>query len=106
MQRRTFLQLGGVAVAPFSSVFGAKADPNRFYFAIIADTHIIDEFYKGPEGSPEDTESILHSGERLTGARDAINGLQPAMDRVFVVGDYFHDYPSTDLDFYFQNKTR
>ena len=30
----------------------------------------------------------------------------PALDRVFLVGDYFHDYPSADLDFYFANTTR
>ena len=28
------------------------------------------------------------------------------MDLMFLVGDYFHDYPSADLDFYFSNTTR
>jgi len=104
--RRQLLQVGGAALAPFSSLMGAKPDPNKWYFAVIADTHLIDEFYKGPENNPEDTESILQSAERLTAARDAINGLQPAMERIFLVGDCFHDYPSPDIDFYFQNKTR
>lgn len=106
MNRRQFLHVGGAALAPFSLLMGAKPDPNKFYFAILADTHIIDEFYKGPENSPEDTASILESANRLTAAREVINGLTPPMERVFLVGDYFHDYPSTDLDFYFQNKTR
>lgn len=106
MNRRSFLQTGAVALAPFTSLQGAAADPDKFYFAVIADSHIIDDFYKGPENSPEDTESILHSAERLTAARQTINALTPAMDRVFLIGDYFHDYPSTDLDFYFKNKTR
>jgi hypothetical protein len=77
-----------------------------FYFAIIADTHIIDRFYKGPENSPEDTDSMFHTAESLTSARDLINSLQPGIEKVFLVGDYFHDYPSNDYDFYFQNKTR
>jgi len=28
------------------------------------------------------------------------------MEKVFLVGDYFHNYPSTDWDFFFKNKTR
>src|SRR5262249_31150579 len=73
---------------------------------VIADTHIIDEFYRGPESNPEDTESILKTTERLRRTREQINSFSPAMDRVFLVGDYFHDYPSADLDFFFQRKTR
>ena len=73
---------------------------------MIADSHIIDSFYRGPEGNPEDTESIFKTTERLTAARDLLNSLTPALDRVFLVGDYFHDYPSADLDFYFTNTTR
>jgi 3',5'-cyclic-AMP phosphodiesterase len=75
-------------------------------FAAIADTHIIDEFYKGPENSPEDTESIFHSKERLTSARDFINSLKPGVEKVFLIGDYFHNYPSPDYDFYFSHTTR
>ena len=85
-----------------------QARPNRdtFYVGVIADTHIIDAYYRGPESNPEDTESILQTSERLTAARDVLNALTPALDRVFLVGDYFHDYPSADLDFYFTNTTR
>ena len=61
----------------------ALADTSKFYFAIIADTHIIDEFYKGPESNPEDTESMFKTRERLISARDTINALQPAMEQVF-----------------------
>jgi hypothetical protein len=28
------------------------------------------------------------------------------VERAFICGDYFHNYPSDNLDFYFQNKTR
>ena len=82
------------------------ASGRYFYFAVISDTHIIDSFYKGPENSPEDTESMFHTRERLTSARDLINSLSPSIEQVFLPGDYFHDYPSADYDFYFKNRTR
>ena len=99
--RRRFLSMGG-AVLPCL----AAPPSNTFRFAVIADSHIIDPLYKGPEGNAEDTESILHSAERLTSARDVLNALKPAPEIVFLVGDYFHNYPSPDIDFYFQNETR
>ena len=81
-------------------------DKRFFRFAVIADTHIIDDFYKGPEGNALDTETIFQTTNRLTAARNVINNLDPPIEKVFLVGDYFHDYPSPDYDFYFQNKTR
>ncbi len=111
--RRELLRLTGGALtgqALFREAFAQTSSVQNadrfFYFAIIADTHIIDSFYKGPEGSPEDTDSIFKTSQRLVAARDFINTLQPAMERVFLVGDYFHNYPSADWDFYFKNKTR
>ena len=99
--RRTFLSLAGAVLPSLAS-----PAPNTFRFAVIADSHIIDPFYKGPEGNPEDTESIFQTSNRLTAARDFLNALHPAPEKVFLVGDYFHNYPSTDIDFYFQNETR
>jgi hypothetical protein len=108
MTRNTFLRIAAagassVLIRPFAA---AAAEGSKFYFAIIADSHIIDPFYKGPEGNPEDTESIFKTSERLAAARDVINSLQPAMEKIFLVGDYFHNYPSADIDFYFKNETR
>jgi hypothetical protein len=108
MTRGQFLRIGSagaaaLAIRPFA---WAAPDASKFYFALIADTHIIDSFYKGPEGNAEDTESIFKTSERLIAARTLINSLQPKMERVFLVGDYFHNYPSRDIDFYFQNETR
>src|SRR5579871_6490989 len=100
LSRRSFL--ASAAAAPLI----LEAAPTRFRFAVIADTHIIDEYYRGPESNPEDTESILKTTERLKQTREHINSLRPAMDLTFLVGDYFHNYPSPDIDFYFQNKTR
>ncbi len=38
------------------------ASASRFHFAVVADPHIIDEFYvKGSENGVEDNESILHN---------------------------------------------
>jgi hypothetical protein len=83
------------------------ASPDKFYFALVADSHIIDTFYvKGSENSVEDNESILVTTPRLIAARDLINSLKPAIEQVFLIGDYFHNYPSTDYDFYFNNTTR
>ena len=111
--RRDLLRLGAGALtgaALFRESFAVAAtgaDKRRyFYFAVIADTHIIDDFYRGPEGNALDTETIFKTAERLTAARDFINTLHPPMERIFLVGDYFHNYPSADFDFYFKNNTR
>ncbi len=126
MPRRKFLErIGGglTAVAALNApLFGGNSageilsdDPaiaenaqnkNVFRFAVIADTHIIDDFYKGPEGNALDTETIFQTSKRLEAARSVINNLNPPIEKVFLVGDYFHDYPSEDYDFYFKNKTR
>ncbi len=80
-------------------------------FAVIADSHVIDRFYvPGSENGVEDNESILHANERLIAARDTINAIRlhdgRRVEQVFLVGDCFHNYPSPDYDFYFQNETR
>jgi hypothetical protein len=112
LNRRQFgaLAAGSVGTALTRKLWASEVQGNAsgqyFYFAIVADPHIIDGFYHGPEGNPEDTESIFHTTERLTSARDFINSLQPAIEKLFLVGDYVHNYPSTDYDFYFQNRTR
>lgn len=106
LSRRKAIQLGGAGLLALPSILHARPDDKKFYFAVIADTHIIDGFYKGPEGNAEDTDSIFKTRERLTAARAVINELQPAMELVVLVGDYFHDYPSTDVEFYFTHQTR
>ncbi len=118
LPRRNFLMRTGITLttlaAPLISSAAQRQKPDaksagdkRFFrFAVIADTHIIDDFYKGPEGSPLDTETIFKTTARLEKARAVINNLNPAVERVFLVGDYFHDYPSPDYDFYFKNRTR
>jgi predicted MPP superfamily phosphohydrolase len=113
MDRRKFSALAGGSLASLLTTrlwaeqtrLASPAD--TFYFALVADTHIIDDFYKkGSENGVEDNESILLTTPRLTSARDLINSLQPAIEQVFLIGDYFHNYPSTDYDFYFKNTTR
>jgi len=108
-------QFGSLAAATLGSSLtrslwarevSSAADDRYFYFAIVADSHIIDDFYHGQESNAFDTESLQHSAANLTSARDLINSLSPRIEQVFLVGDYFHNYPSPDYDFYFKNKTR
>ena len=113
LSRRQFSSLAAAAAAAqfTRSLWAANVAPDptgrRFHIALIADTHIIDKFYvPGSENSPEDNASILLTSERLVIARDMINQLSPTIDKVFLLGDYFHNYPSTDYEFYFQNTTR
>lgn len=113
--RRDFLKLtgSGLGVLALSNlpILGCnnseEPEQNRFiHFAVLADTHVIDEYYTGPEGNPLDTESILHANERFQIASDFINSYRPALELVFICGDYYHNYPSTDYNFYFENRTR
>jgi len=113
ISRRQFTSLAAAAFAAemTKSLWSQKVpvDPTgrKFYIALLADTHITDSFYvKGSENGVEDNESILYTTERMTIARDMVNALTPAVDKVFVLGDYFHNYPSTDYEFYFRNITR
>lgn len=114
MNRRQFTALTAAALGNtltrriWAEQVVPASSPHKFWFALVADTHIIDRFYvKGSENGVEDNESILLTTPRFTAARDLINSLQqPAIEQVFLIGDYFHNYPSTDYDFYFQNRTR
>jgi Calcineurin-like phosphoesterase len=113
MDRRQFTALSAASLGNlltrklWAEQVRAAASPHKFYFALVADTHIIDDFYvKGSENGVEDNESILLTTPRFTSARDLINSLNPAIEQVFLIGDYFHNYPSTDYDFYFKNTTR
>lgn len=113
ISRRRFnsLALGTVSANAVKSLWGREAshaDSNGryFYFAVVADSHIIDHFYHGHESSAFDTESLYHTAERLCSARKLINSLDPPIEQVFLVGDYFHNYPSPEYDFYFANVTR
>src|SRR6202012_2283494 len=99
MNRRQFTTLGAASLGNlltrrlWAEQVQAAATPDKFYF-------------KGSENGVEDNESILVTTPRLTSARDLINSLDPAIEQVFLIGDYFHNYPSTDYDFYFKNTTR
>ena len=113
MNRRHFNKLATGALAAsltarmWAEQVRAAAHPGKFYIALVADSHIIDDFYvKGSENGVEDNESILLTTPRLTAARNLINSLNPAIEQAFLLGDYFHNYPSTDYDFYFHNTTR
>jgi len=107
--RRDFLKMSAAGLAGLSlsgaplltsKTAQAMTAENTFRFAVIADTHIIDDFYTGDEGQ------IYYSANRLLAVRDMFNALTPAIELVINAGDAAHNYPSTDYDFYFENYTR
>lgn len=116
MNRRQFAAMGatslGVALTPAFRPAIAETGPTGAYlFAVIADTHIIDDFYvKGSENGVEDNTTILQTTKHLVATRGVINAIKlpdgRKVERTFLVGDVFHNYPSTDYDFYFKNRTR
>lgn len=72
LTRRRFLQATGAGLLAVPSFLDAAApDSQTFYVGVIADTHIIDTFYRGPEGNAEDTESIFKTEARLVSARES-----------------------------------
>ena len=77
MDRRQFTTLGAASLSSlltrklWAEQARATASPDKFYFALVADSHIIDDFYvKGSENGVEDNESILLTTPRLISARD------------------------------------
>src|SRR5882672_10436922 len=98
LNRREFTALGATSLTGLltQKLWAEQARPaasaHKFYFAVVADTHIIDDFYvKGSENGVEDNESILLTTPRFISARDLINSLHPAIEQVFLIGDYFHN---------------
>ena len=98
---------GDTGVAPDTATpdIGEPESP-IFRFAIVADTHIIDEHYTGPESNELDTMSMFFTEERFTAARDFLMRLDPAPEFVCHVGDLIHDYVDASADFMFENVTR
>ena len=80
--------------------------PGHFRFAVISDTHIIDQYYVGPESNPLDSWSVFQTTDRLKAARAALSALNPPPDFVLVGGDVVHNYPSNDPAFYDTHQTR
>ncbi|TVQ99222.1 MAG: metallophosphoesterase [Deltaproteobacteria bacterium] len=99
---------GGTSSAPSSerASAGEVTSASRYwYIAIIADSHMIDEYYEGPESNELDTQSILQANERFVLVRDFLNSLEPRLEAVFHLGDLIHTYPSTEEAFFVQNRT-
>ena len=110
LTRRRFTTLTASTLAA-AALPAPAATPDTFHAAIIADTHIIDDFYiKGSENGVEDNTTILQTTDHLLATRATINAItlpgNRKVEQTFVVGDVFHNYPSADYDFYFKNRTR
>ena len=90
------------AVAP-----DVAAAPARYRFALVADTHVRDEYYTGPEGSELDTATMELTNPRFTAVADRLAALETPVDFVLHVGDLVHDYPpDVSLDWLRENRTR
>ncbi len=74
--------------------------PAKFVFAVIADTHIIDDYYEGPEGNALDTETIFKANDRLVAVGDYMNASPLDIKLVMIAGDFAHNFPSDDPSFY------
>lgn len=81
----------------------APAAPDTVRAAILSDTHVIASTYTCCENGELDTTSIYASRARLQYAIDEINALQPPVQKVFVLGDVFHQnyaYGARDVSDY------
>ena len=75
----------------------------RFRIVVLADPHLPDPDYEGPEANELDTESILAAEQRLLEAREQINAMQPAPDFVVILGDLLHThYPYDEVADYLE----
>jgi hypothetical protein len=84
---------------------GPEAADPPLRIILMADTHLIDDFYTCCESTDLDTSSLQLSEARLRQALDDIATLDPAPQGLFVAGDVIHDYPSADLAFYEREET-
>lgn len=90
-----------------------QEESKTFRFAVLGDTHIIDQYYVGPEGSPLDTETIFKTEERFKQARTLINSYTKyPIELAFIAGDFIHNLPEIegydkdDIQTYRDNYTR
>lgn len=106
------LDVGSVDTGPLVDAVDAVAPdvisvPERYRFALVADTHVRDEYYTGPEGSELDTATMELTNPRFTAVADRLAGLETPVDFVLHVGDLVHDYPpDASLDWLRENRTR
>ena len=74
--------------------------------AILSDTHVIASTYTCCENGALDTTSIYASRARLQYAIDEINAIEPPIEKVFILGDIFHQnyaYGANDVSDYLNN---
>ena len=77
-----------------------------FYFAMVADSHLIDQYYEeGTESNALDNESILLANERFSDTVDQIRAFREHLSFVLHGGDVIHRLPFPTLTEYFENET-
>ncbi len=82
------------------STTSTQVSSGWFHWAAIADLHLIDSLYRGPENSPLDSESIWRTEERLRAVRETLSRPELSLSLLGVAGDIVHEYPSADEGFY------
>lgn len=84
-------------------------DPQaKFVVAVLADPHIIDEFYHGTESTPLDTESLQRTAANLSAMGETLNGYTTLLPlkHVIFVGDIVHNLPFNSYEAYQSQRTR
>lgn len=116
LNRRQFLQRSAMSAAglllpaqlPLMACAdddGPSTDKTRFFhFVILADSHVIDEFYDGTESNELDNTSIRLANQRLTTAVDFLTQLDPQPDFYLHCGDLIHTYPFDDFETWFEER--
>jgi 3',5'-cyclic AMP phosphodiesterase CpdA len=80
---------------------------NCWRFAVLSDTHVIDQWYVGPENGALDTESILMANARLMATQGHLNAIasMDGIDLGILAGDVVHQWSSADPAFYTTDPT-
>lgn len=79
--------------------------PDTLRVALLGDTHFIDEFYRGPESSELNTSSLYEASDNFDELSERLAAISPKLEAIFHVGDIIHQYPSSSLRFYDENRT-
>lgn len=86
----------------------SQADLSPFVVAVLADSHIIDEYYHGTESTPLDTSSLQNTSANLSAMSEILNGYEGKLPlkHIVIVGDIIHNLPFAAYDDYQSKRTR
>ena len=110
LSRRSFLKQSskGLAYLALNTTLPNIIDLSQrdyFYFGVLSDTHIIDDQYLN-DSSWFTNLTIHKANSRFKQVQTTLNQLDVPLDMVFITGDFIHNHPSQNWDYYFKNHTR